>query len=80
MKGLVMAFVRFETRWHVSGRCVSNAGREAVCAGALLYSNQGHPTLTQYTQGTLNIDIIGVARKQLVWESVVTGSVTLKAR
>jgi hypothetical protein len=45
----------------------------------LLYSNQGHPTLTQYTQGTLNIDIIGVAREQLVWGSMVTDSVTRKA-
>jgi hypothetical protein len=32
--------------------------------------------VTQYTQGTLNIDIVDAARKQLVWEGVVTDSVT----
>jgi hypothetical protein len=35
-------------------------------------------TVTQYTQGTLNIDIVDAARKQLVWEGVVTDSVTQK--
>ena len=33
-------------------------------------------TATPYTEGTLNIDVIDAARKQLVWEGVVTGSVT----
>ena len=33
-------------------------------------------TVTPYTEGTLNIDVIDAARKQLVWEGVVTGSVT----
>jgi hypothetical protein len=33
-------------------------------------------TVTQYTQGTLNIDIVDAARKQLVWEGVVTDTVT----
>jgi hypothetical protein len=32
----------------------------------------------QYQQGTLNIDVVDAARKQLVWESVVTDSVTKK--
>jgi hypothetical protein len=32
--------------------------------------------VTPYTEGTLNIDIVDAARKQLVWEGVVTGSVT----
>lgn len=32
--------------------------------------------VTQYKEGTLNIDIVDAARKQLVWESVVTGSVS----
>jgi len=32
----------------------------------------------QYTQGTLNIDVVDAARKQLVWEGVVTDSVTQK--
>jgi hypothetical protein len=31
-----------------------------------------------YQQGTLNIDVVDAARKQLVWESVVTDSVTQK--
>jgi Domain of unknown function (DUF4136) len=30
----------------------------------------------QYTEGTLNIDVVDAARKQMVWESVVTDSVT----
>jgi hypothetical protein len=34
--------------------------------------------VTQYTQGTLNIDIVDAVRKQLVWEGVVTDSVTQK--
>jgi hypothetical protein len=37
-----------------------------------------YTTFTQYTEGTLNIDVIDVARKQLVWEGVVTDSVTQK--
>jgi hypothetical protein len=35
-------------------------------------------TVTAYTEGTLNIDVIDAARKQLVWESVVKDSVTQK--
>jgi hypothetical protein len=30
----------------------------------------------QYTQGTLNIDLVDAARKQLVWEGVAVGRVT----
>ena len=33
-------------------------------------------TVTQYTEGTLNIDIVDAARKQLVWEGVLTDTVT----
>ena len=36
----------------------------------------GGNTVTQYTQGTLNIDIVDAGHKQLVWEGVVTDSVT----
>ena len=39
----------------------------------------GYPwadTAMQYTEGTLNVDVVDVARKQLVWESVVVGVVT----
>jgi len=36
-------------------------------------------TVSQYKEGTLNIDIVDAARKQLVWEGVVTDSVTQKA-
>ncbi|WP_310388225.1 DUF4136 domain-containing protein [Roseateles sp.] len=32
-------------------------------------------SVSQYTEGTLNIDVVDAARKQMVWESVVTGSV-----
>jgi hypothetical protein len=35
-------------------------------------------TVTQYTEGTLNIDVVDAAREQLVWEGLVTGSVTQK--
>jgi hypothetical protein len=35
-------------------------------------------TVTQYKEGTLNIDVVDAARKQLVWEGVVTDSVTHK--
>ena len=35
-----------------------------------------HTTVSQYKEGTLNIDVVDAARKQLVWESVVTDSVT----
>ena len=34
--------------------------------------------VTPYTEGTLNIDVIDAARKQLVWEGLVTDSVTQK--
>jgi len=41
-----------------------------------LYADQTH--VTQYKEGTLNIDVVDTARKQLVWEGVVSGSVTQK--
>lgn len=41
-----------------------------------LYQDQ--TTVTQYKEGTLNIDVADAARKQLVWEGVVTDSVTTK--
>lgn len=41
-----------------------------------VYADQ--TTVTQYKEGTLNIDLIDSARKQLVWEGVVTESVTQK--
>jgi hypothetical protein len=34
--------------------------------------------VSQYTEGTLNIDIVDARRKQLVWEGVVKGTVTQK--
>jgi hypothetical protein len=34
----------------------------------------------QYTQGTLNIDIVDAASKRLVWESVAVGRITSKVR
>lgn len=33
----------------------------------------------QYTEGTLNIDVIDAARKKLVWEGVIAGRVTDRA-
>ncbi|MFZ4538185.1 DUF4136 domain-containing protein [Propionivibrio sp.] len=41
-----------------------------------LYADQ--TIVTQYKEGTLNIDVVDAARKQLVWEGIVTGSVTQK--
>ena len=41
-----------------------------------LYADQ--TTVSQYKEGTLNIDVVDAARKQLVWEGVVTDSVTQK--
>lgn len=32
-------------------------------------------SLSPYTEGTLNIDLVDAARKQMVWEGVVTGTV-----
>jgi Domain of unknown function (DUF4136) len=34
--------------------------------------------VSQYTEGTLTIDVIDAARKQLVWEGTVTKSITSK--
>lgn len=39
-----------------------------------LYQDQ--TTVTPYQEGTLNIDVVDAARKQLVWEAVVTDIVT----
>ena len=41
-----------------------------------MYADQ--TMVSQYTEGTLNIDVVDAARKQLVWEGVVTNSVTQK--
>ena len=35
--------------------------------------------VTPYQEGTLNIDVVDAARKQMVWEGVVRGTVTQKA-
>lgn len=37
-------------------------------------------TVTQYTQGTLNIDLVDSRTKTLVWEGIAVGRVTDKAR
>jgi Domain of unknown function (DUF4136) len=48
-----------------------------------LYSSWGsygyETDIDQYKEGTLNIDIVDAARKQLVWEGVAIGRVTQKA-
>jgi hypothetical protein len=41
---------------------------------------QDQTTVSQYKEGTLNIDIVDAARKQLVWEAVVTDTITTKKR
>ncbi len=47
-----------------------------------LYSGWGgyETSVDQYTQGTLNIDMVDAKRKQLVWEGVAVGRVTDKTR
>jgi len=37
-------------------------------------------TVTPYTEGTLNIDVVDAARRQLVWEGVIRSTVTQKTR
>lgn len=39
-----------------------------------MYTDQ--TTVSQYKEGTLNIDVVDAARKQLVWEGVVKGSMS----
>jgi hypothetical protein len=34
--------------------------------------------VTTYTEGTLNIDVVDVAKKQMIWEGVAVGSVSEK--
>lgn len=41
---------------------------------------QDQTTVSNYKEGTLNIDIVDTARKQLVWEAVVTDTITQKKR
>lgn len=41
---------------------------------------QDQTTVSQYKEGTLNIDIVDTARKQLVWEAVITDTITQKKR
>jgi hypothetical protein len=39
---------------------------------------QDQTRVTNYKEGTLNIDVIDASRKQLVWEGVVTDTITKK--
>jgi hypothetical protein len=41
---------------------------------------QDQTTVSQYKEGTLNIDIVDAGRKQLVWEAVVSDKFTEKKR
>ncbi len=51
--------------------------RAGLYAPFPLYQDQ--TTVTNYQEGTLNIDIADAAKKQLVWEGVVVGKVNGKA-
>lgn len=45
------------------------------------WSGYGYETqVSQYTEGTINIDMVDARRKQLVWEGVAVGRVTEKQR
>jgi hypothetical protein len=46
--------------------------------GGYGYGTETH--VSQYREGTFNIDIIDASRKQLVWEAVGVGRITDKAR
>lgn len=37
-------------------------------------------TVSEYTEGTLNVDVVDPARKELVWEGVAVGRLTERAR
>jgi hypothetical protein len=37
-------------------------------------------SVDQYTQGTLNVDVVDARRRQLVWEGVAVGRVTESVR
>jgi hypothetical protein len=50
--------------------------RRGAYAAWPMYSPE--TVVSTYTEGTLNIDIVDAARKQLVWEGVAVGSVTEK--
>jgi len=50
--------------------------RTGMYAAWPMYADQ--TVVTQYKEGTLNIDVVDAARKQLVWEGVVSDSVTQK--
>jgi hypothetical protein len=43
------------------------------------WGGYGYDTyVSQYTEGTLNVDVVDASRKQLVWEGVAVGRVTRK--
>ena len=42
------------------------------------YATETH--VSQYTEGTFNIDLVDAGRMQLVWEAVGTGRITAKVR
>lgn len=50
--------------------------------GRLYSSWQTYPEteISQYTEGTLNIDLADAARRELVWEGVAIGRITEEAR
>lgn len=50
--------------------------RGGMYAAWPMYADQ--TTVTQYKEGTLNIDVVDASRKQLVWEGVVTDSIDQK--
>ncbi|MDO8652386.1 MAG: DUF4136 domain-containing protein [Undibacterium sp.] len=50
--------------------------RTGIYSAWPLYADE--TIVSHYKEGTVNIDVVDAARKQLVWEAVVTGSVTDK--
>jgi hypothetical protein len=50
--------------------------RTGMYGGWAMYNNQA--MTTPYTEGTLNIDVVDAAAKKMVWEGVVTDTVTEK--
>ena len=57
-------------------RCITAIAAGTTAAGAATVRTH----VQQYVEGTLNIDVVDAARKQLVWEGVAVGRVTDKQR
>ncbi|MCU0967605.1 MAG: DUF4136 domain-containing protein [Rubrivivax sp.] len=88
---LVNFNVRLDDRMQVSSVPVPVTGGVAVGAGRGYYGYRSglygawplyadRTVVSEYTEGTLNIDLVDASRRQLVWEGVVSDTVTGRHR